>query len=244
MVNRVRGTRLALAAVAAAALCGCSYIPKVSLPRMPRLWPKRAPTAVSRYEAAKRLYTRGRFPQAIAALNSWLADYAKTPLEPAALYYLARSQFRAGQPDQAKATYALLQKDHADTPWADFAKADLSHVAAKLPNLPEHKVRKARWWWPGDWFAPKLPIVRDFEAARASFRRGRYNQAIVGFRTLAESNPDSPLAPAAWYWVARSHEELGQLDKARELFDQIIKGNAGSEWEKHAREALRRLKAG
>ena len=243
MLERVRGRGVALAALAVV-VSGCSYIPKVRVPKLPRLWPRRSPTAVSRYEAAKRLHERGRFPEAIAALESWLSDYAKTPLEPAALYYLARSQFRAGQVDQAKATYGLVEKDYAQTQWAEFARADLAHVTAPAPNLPKLRARRGRWWWPGDWFAPRLPIVRDFEGARADFRRGRHNEAIVGFRSLAERNPTSPLAPACWYWTARSHEELGQLDKARERFNQVIRDYAGTEWEKHAREALRRLKTG
>lgn len=241
---RLRSCFAAMAAVAAVAMSlgGCAYLPEVSLPKLPRLWPTRKVTAVSRYDDAKRLYRRGKHAEAIAALESWLGDYAKTPLEPAALYTLARSQFRAGQPKKAEATYKLLIQDYKDTRWAAFAHDDLSHVTASIPNLPDYK-RKRRWWWPGDWLHPKLPIVRDFESARTHFRKGRYNQAIVGFRTLAERNPTSPLAPASWYWVARSHEELGQKDKAQEVFNQVVAKFGGSEWEKHAREGLRRLTA-
>ncbi len=236
-----RGVVLAVAMVLAAG--GCGWMPKVSVPKigLPRLWPKREPTAVSRYDAAKDLYEDGEYEKAVAAFERWLEDYAKTPLEPAALYYLARSRYRAGQTDQAAATYKLLQQEYKDTRWAAFAAEDLAHVQAPIPNLPDYE-RERRWWNPLEWLRPKLPVVRDFEAARDHFEDEEYNQAIVGFRTIAERNPKSPLAPASWYWVARSHEEMGQLDEATEVFNTVGSKYAGTEWEKHAREGLRRLK--
>ncbi|NQT50506.1 tetratricopeptide repeat protein [bacterium] len=238
----VRGVAAVLAAVVVVSFTGCQYMPKVKMPSMPRLWPAKKVTAASEYDAAKKLYTQGKHDAAVKAFDAWLQKNAKTPLEPAALYHLARSQFHAGQAKKAEATYKLLIQDYKGSRWAAFAQEDLSHVTAPMPNLPDYK-RKTRWWRPGDWLKPKLPIVKDFETARTHFRKGRYNQAIVGFRTLAEKNPKSPLAPASWYWVARSHEELDQKDKAGEVFQQLVDKFPGTEWEKHAKEGLQRLKA-
>ena len=229
----------ALLAAGAVALCGCAS-----------LGPKGAPTAAGRYDAAKRLYEREKYAEAAAALESWLQDYAKTPLEPATLYCLARSQFRAGDAKKAEATYKLLAQDYKDSRWGAFAQEDLSTITAPLPNLPEFR-RKARWWGTNFWLLPRPPAVREFESARAHFGKTRYQQALLGFRTVAEQDPAGALAPAAWYWAARCHEELAtrdndaaQRDKAREVYQLVVTKFPGTEWEKHAREGLRRLTAG
>jgi TolA-binding protein len=239
MIRRLSVGFVSAVVVAAVGLCGCAPA-----------GPKPAPTAIGRYDAAKRLYERAKYPEAVAALESWLQDYAKTPLEPAALYTLARSQYRAGDAKKAEATYQRLAQDYKDTRWAAFAAEDLSTVTAPLPNLPEFR-RKARWWAMNFWLLPKPPAVTEFESARAHFAKARYQEAILGFRTAAEENPANPIAPAAWYWVARSHEELAlrdadaaQRDKAREIYQLVLTKFPGTEWEKHAREGLRRLSAG
>ena len=252
MLADSRGARASLAVLLAVAMLvpGCGFVrgirlPKVSVPRI-RIWPRAAPAVVGEFAAAKRLYERGRYGEATAALEKWLSKHAKTPLEPVALYYLARSQYQAGKREEAAASYRLLIKDYERAEGegarlAAVAKDELANVTARVPNLPDYEPTR-RWWRPGDWLSPDLPIVRQYKAARACYRRGDYNQAIIAFTELADGNPTNPLAPACRYWVARSHEELKQAAKAREAYASVAKQFPGTEWEKHAEEGLRRLK--
>jgi len=203
------------------------------------LWSEPAPSPISRYDQAKRLYERGRYEEAVAALEKWLHDYPKNPLEPAALYYLARSQFAVGGRSDAAATFERIEKDYAKTDWATFARQDMVGLRGEAVRAAVHR---RRWWHPVDWLTPDPPPVRDFEAARMHYRHRRYSQALAAFRTLAERDPKSPLAPASWYFAGRCYEQLGEVDKAREAFQHIVATYAQTDWEWLAQEDLRRLK--
>jgi len=197
---------------------------------------------VSRYDEAKRYFRRGYYADAADAFEEWLLDYPKSELKPAALYHWAQSQLHAGQKEKAKATYERLAKDYADTGWGTFAREELATIDAKAPK-PLGYGRRPSWWRPGKWIAAKPRIVREFESARADYREGRYEKALAAFRGLANGNPQSPLAPASWYWVALCYERLGQTDKARKIYQTITTTYPNTEWEKLAQEDLRRLKS-
>jgi soluble lytic murein transglycosylase len=239
------GARVAVVLTAALALLvGCGSRPReVEAGREAgvRPWSEPPPSPVSRYDGAKRLYEQGRYAQAADAFAKWAHDYPKNPLEPAALYYLARSQFGAGRKPEARATYERLEKAHPKTDWAGFARQDMAALATTGPARLDRRPRR-RWWHPVDWLTPDPPPVRDFEAARQHYRARRFDKAVVAFRALAERNPKSPLAPASWYYAGRCYEKVGELDKARETFQHVATTYAKTEWEWLAQEDLRRLK--
>jgi len=198
-------------------------------------------TPVERYDAARKLFLRGQYRRASGALEQWLSDYRTNPLEPAALYYLGRSYYHGRRVEQAAATYERLAKAYPNTDWGRFAREDLVAVKAGRPAVPEGHTR-LRWWHPADWFTPDPPTVREFKAARGHFDHRRYDEALAAFRTLAERHPDNALAPAAWHYVARCHERLGQLGKARETLAMVSDKHRDSHWATLARADLRRLK--
>ena len=206
--------------------------------RVEEEWSTAVPTAVSRYDAAKKFHQRGRYREAVVAFQRWLTTYGRNPLEPAALYYLASSQYNMGMQGEAKNTCARLAREYPNTDWATFARHDVSGLKrVGAGEGPQH-----RWWNPADWFTPEPPLVREFDAARGLYKRRKFEQALATFRALAERNPDSPLAPAAWYYAARSYEYVAQLDKARETYQHVAATYPHTEWEWLAQEDLRRLR--
>ena len=215
--------------------CGISLNPA-------RLWSKKTPTSIDRYDIAKRQYVRGDYKMAIKGFSGWLRDFPKDPLEPAALYYLAASYKKSRDSVRAKATYERILTHYADTQWAEFAKQDLERVNVPELAVPKYK-SKRRWWNPADWFMPDPPPVRAYKKARKHYAKKRYDQAIAGFRLVGTRYAESPLAPAAWYFVARSYEQLDQKDKAREGYERVGKDYPKTDWEALAAEDLKRLGA-
>ena len=232
-MHRRLASRLAAAVMAGAALVGgaCGPPPAAS---------KQAASAMARYDQGKTLFSEGRYTRAAAAFQTWLRAYPKHPLEPAALYYLARSQTKARQLEKAKTTYEQVAKDYPDTDWGKFAREDLASLGAKEPHLPPYRPRY-HWWHPWDWFAGLPPDVRAFEAARKNYDKRRFDQALTTFAALAEGDPSSPLTAAALYYVGKTQSQLGQPDKAREAFDRLATAYGHTPWARLANEELRRL---
>ena len=145
------------------------------------------------------------------------------------------------RPKQAIATYEKLIKLFPESDWAAFAREDVAAIQRAGGRVPLARPR-LRWWHPGDWFTPDPPTVRRFRLGRTYFDRQQYDQAIVVFRTLAERHPDNPMAPAAWHYVGRSYERVGEIDKARQTFDLITQRYKGTHWEKLAGDDLDRIR--
>lgn len=202
---------------------------------------KAAKSPIARYQQGKQLYRDGQYLKAISVLDAWLKANAKHVYEPAALYYLARSQTKARCYGAAKTTYERLTKDYAATDWGKFASEDLRAFEQKEPHLPEYRPQ-FHWWHPWDWFGYQQPIVKEFEAARAEFDAGQYEKALAAFRKLGEDNPASPLAPGCWYFTGRSQEQLRKAGEARETYEHLAASFGDSPWKGLAEERLRRLK--
>jgi len=205
------------------------------------LWAGTINTPIARYDLAKKLYVQGRYSEAVLAFSRWLEEYPKNPLEPAVLYYLARSQYNAGLKREAKATVSRLEKTYPNSDWAMFARRDL-----KVPGGADAALAAARpkrhWWNPADWFEPVPPVVQRFDRARKFFYRRQFEKALPEFHAVAEGHPQSPLSPASWYYLGRCYEKLARLEKARETYQKVIKSFPETEWSLLAKEDLERLK--
>jgi TolA-binding protein len=243
MMSGQRGKAVLAGMVGAALLAGCTgpsraYVDRRSRARLETLWSQASPTAPGRYDAGKALHRKRQYADAAFLFQRFLATYPKSLLEPAALYYLASSQYYAGRRSEAMAACRRIIKDYPATDWALFARQDL--VALKA-GPPEDRLRE-HWWHPWDWFRPDPPEVTAFKAARTSFNRREFERALAGFRTLAEKYPRNPIAPAAWYYTARSYEYVGEIEKARETYLRVVSDHPHTEWEWLAQDDLRRLK--
>ena len=82
-------------------------------------------------------------------------------------------------------------------------------TTARLPSLTPGKRR------------PSV-IVRTFETAKKSYDRYKFAAAARQFQEFLDTYPDDPLAAPALYYVASSHKELGDHNKAEELYTQLI----------------------
>lgn len=77
---------------------------------------------------------------------------------------------------------------------------------------------------PAEPTAPKVDPAaeaRDYEAALAAFKAGRYKDAIAAFQAFAAAHGSSALLPNAQYWTASSHYQLKDYKKAIEVFGKV-----------------------
>jgi tol-pal system protein YbgF len=72
--------------------------------------------------------------------------------------------------------------------------------------------------------APKIDPAqeaRDYEAALAAFKAGKYKDAVGGFQAFISAHPSSALLPNAYYWTASSNYQLKDYRKAVEMFAKV-----------------------
>ncbi len=96
-------------------------------------------------------------------------------------------------------------------------------------------------------FFPKGPDRYYFGAyseAETAYNQERYQEAIDKYSAYTAENPEGNLAVIAKYYTARSYAQLGQMDKARELYQEIVQKYPDLVWAKFSASQLEELKAG
>jgi len=63
--------------------------------------------------------------------------------------------------------------------------------------------------------------TRDYEAALAAFKNGKYKDAIAAFQAFVAAHSASSLLPNAYYWTASGHYQLKDYRKASEIFAKV-----------------------
>jgi tol-pal system protein YbgF len=63
--------------------------------------------------------------------------------------------------------------------------------------------------------------ARDYEAALAAFKAGKYKDAVGAFQLFVGAHPSSALLPNAYYWTASSHYQLKDYRKAVDTFAKV-----------------------
>ncbi len=84
----------------------------------------------------------------------------------------------------------------------------------------------------------------SYSEAEAAFNKGNYQEAIGKYTAYVAENPEGNLAVIAKYYTAKSYSNLGQQDKARVLYQEIMTKNPDLVWAKFADSQLKDLAAG
>lgn len=64
--------------------------------------------------------------------------------------------------------------------------------------------------------------TRDYEAALAAYKNGRYVESNRAMLSFIREYPNSALLPNAYYWAASSHFQLTEYARAVELFGKVV----------------------
>ena len=141
-----------------------------------------------------------------------------------ALFLLARAEFTAGNYKEAAIYFSELEKKYPgdmrlaesrlQAAWA-YSNAGLYDAAAKSCEAALDS----------DAVKDMTPSVRSeymYIRAGAEFQLLRYEEAIVWYKKVRETDPDGPLASAAQYQAALSAFRLAKHDKAMEVLSPIL----------------------
>ena len=153
----------------------------------------------SRLHNGIRLYSQAKWPEAIVELRRVQAEASSNTERAEALFWISMSEMSAGEYEEALQDMDALE-----------ATDPSNRRIAELP----------------------------YQRGRALYNLGRYNEAIVLLQGYADSltpGPDGALSPAditrkaaALYWTGECLYSLGQLDKAADVFNVVIKDYPGN----------------
>ncbi len=188
-----------------------------------------------RVSQARALLALGRVIEAQAAIAPIKPD---SPHSAEAGFYRARIKDRWSR---STAGYRQVLQQFPGTRWAEeslLALANeyqkdardeeaLPHWRRLLAEYPDAKyVERACW-----------------RTAWADYQAGRYEAAAQALERTVRLRPPSASTPGFLYWAGRSRAALGQVDRARQLFEEAVQRYKHTYHGLRARDALPRLPA-
>jgi len=173
---------------------------------------------------------RGASRQAEAVLE---AVPAGSPHEAEAAFLLARIQARSLKSVDG---YEDVAARFPGSPWAEEALVALGnhfqkdalhddalpHYRRLIEAFPDGRyVERATW-----------------RVGLGDLREGRHEEAAVAMERLARTRPRASITPGLLYWSGRARLQLGQTDRARTLYDEVVRRFKHSYHGQRAQEAL------
>ena len=83
----------------------------------------------------------------------------------------------------------------------------------------------------------------SYSQAEKLYAKGQYGKAIAKYEEYIRENPEGNMAVISRYYLAKSYENLGQIDKARETYEGILKEHKGLVWADFSKARIEELKA-
>ncbi|OYW18658.1 MAG: hypothetical protein B7Z55_10215, partial [Planctomycetales bacterium 12-60-4] len=157
-----------------------------------------------------------KFPEAIAAAQTYVSRVTQDRQRPRALSLLAQAQARGDKIAESLQTVALLRQESPQAPI----------VGSTLLKLAELADGRADWGTSADLYGQLVAVSGDTENAAfglrgqgwAQYQRKDYVAAAEAFATFQQRFPTHALAPEVGYYRAESLREQGQLAEAATAF--------------------------
>lgn len=219
-----RGTALLEAGHNAAAVAAF----RVALDRRPT----GDPLDLVRVRLGRALIAAGRARDAEALLN---AIGSGSPHAAEAAYLLARQRARRG----SLAAYESVVERFPGTAWSEEALVQLANNEQKDARDAEAVPYYRRLLM--DRSQGKHTERAAWRVGFHDYRGGQYEQAATLLEGVARSREQSSSTPGFLYWSGRSRAALGQVERARALYDEAVRRFKHSYHGLRAREALARL---
>ncbi len=88
------------------------------------------------------------------------------------------------------------------------------------------------------------PLQFEFGAyseAERFYERKEYGKAITKYQEYLHENREGNMVVIAQYYMAKSHEELGQVEEARSLYERIVKEHPALIWAEFSKSRLKEI---
>jgi outer membrane protein assembly factor BamD len=206
------------------------------------------------FSEGQQLYSKGKYEEAVAKWKKVKESYSSPILTTAAELMIADAQFNDKNYIEAAASYEDFHKLHPDNPKAPYAfyKMGLSHYKQFTKIDTDQTPLKSAI----DVFESFLKEYPDSELAgkvrenlkqcrvkqseyeiyvgRFYYRTDKYPSAIGRLNNELEKFPDSPANDKALYYLGRAYMETGDMEKAKETFERLVKNYKSGEYAEKA----------
>ena len=81
-----------------------------------------------------------------------------------------------------------------------------------------------------------------YSEAEKFYEKREYGKAIAKYEAYVRENPEGNLAVISYYYMAKSYEGVGNVDKAKELYEKITQEHPRLVWANFARARLQELR--
>lgn len=181
-----------------------------------------AATAATPAEAARLEWQRG-----LAASDAARVRRGRTPLPSAERQSLREAARRhlaavAAQRDDRRLAARALERLFGEL-WDDDRIDEALVALRRLREIDPQDLHGARPLWQAGW--------EEFTARNASGAVGYWSELVSLY-------PESAYARNARYWAGRAHEELGNRQRAREIYAEIVTAATGDFYTRYARARL------
>src|SRR5262249_58866061 len=157
---------------------------------------------------------------------------ADSPLAAEAAYQIGRLRYLTG----SIVGYADVVEKFPGTPWGEEGLLQLANEYQKDARdddaLPFWRRMVAEY--PEGRYAERAA----WRAGWADYRAGRYETAAQALEKVARLRPPSGATAGFLYWSARAREAMGQMDRARQLYEETVQRYKYAYHGQRAREAL------
>lgn len=162
-------------------------------------------------------YMQRRNTDAIDVLNAAVPGQGYTDTAPEALYWLAKSYLRTGQPDLFRAVASRCVLEY---PASKRAVDCLYLLGSEYTTLGIYdSAADAYDRLMSEYPQSELADDSHWRLGWVEYRRGCFDEAEKAFGDFISANPDSPLVAQAVYWRARSLENTGDTLQAGMLYE-------------------------
>ncbi len=169
------------------------------------------------FARALALHRDGFYTLSAQAFAQFRHTYPENPRVAEALFYEAEARLALGQTDDAAALLRLFAARYPTHPLASEAQLALGKYLFDIGRYKEARQAFGQALRPG---VPAAQAARAlFWMAESAHRMGRPNEAINYYRRLANTYPNTRLAPQALLAMAYTQVETGAYDEAARTFE-------------------------
>lgn len=183
---------------------------------------------------------------AIEYANKFLKDNPNHNWAESAELIIAHSLLRKKQYNEAESKYKEFIHNHKGSKELDRAYYNLGSCYEEPANWSKDKrklLKQALTYYSiviNDYPDSAYNIMAEKKMGMVYRKLRQYDQAIIYFKRYIDNEKSKKLRGygGALFYLGVCYEELGEIDEAKKLYNQIINNMPNTKWEKHAKKAL------